>query len=182
MECWVTEMFKKLLTLTFPFWPHVHKICTKLLCNFINAVANRVSSFARCLNYKTARAEWTVFGCLYLFQGFTLFSSHLLWKMAFWGEDGESKLVLVMGMHTSHTIATFFSFSLPWDCMSLFERDVTQISDESSSNTGLIKMDVFFIHGYCDTMLDPDPLLYEGGGGALRSWSGWGIRQEEEEE
>lgn len=33
----------------------------------------------------------------------------------------------------------------------------------SNGNTGLIKMDVFFfLHGYCDNMLDPDPQPREG--------------------
>lgn len=58
--------------------------------------------------------------------------------------------------------------------------------NESSSNAGLIKMDVFFNRSYCDTMLDPDPQLSWGGGwgcrGALSFWSRWGDGQEEEEE
>lgn len=39
-------------------------------------------------------------------------------------------------------------------------------------------MDVFFLHSYCDTVLDPDPQLYEGGGAVwgcawVLKWAGW---------
>lgn len=62
-----------------------------------------------------------------------------------------------------------------------------KLGSGKSNNAGLIfKKDwfIFFLHGYCYTMLDSDPQLYGGWlcEGVLGSWSGRGGGQRGEEE